>query len=435
MKDTENKIKEFAKRVEDRTNDALDDSLMDEDAKGENFNVNYTDIVKNSAKARFSKLPWLIAIFLILIIAITFCLNFFSNNPKTIFTQTVDGLFDYLKSNINENVYDITDGNITFNLNMTSLNDKELYDELSKISFNADYVKDNSSSMSFIDLKTTYDGNDFISANIYGDGNDTYVYVPTIYEKYIKLGSNKLSYFVSGNDIKVLLDGLNQAVDKVIADEKILGSKENIDSKNIKSYKTVLTIDKNNRNRISETFINTLKANEEFVSILAKMKGVNNSSIKTSLDNYLKRLKDEFEKKGKTNISLFIDNKTKEFIQAKFEWKNGYINLIKEEDKYTFSIKDDDVLTSGDFTFVVNDNKTKYTYNFNYQTKENNKILSSGNFDLKYTARKKDNFDRVDVSDSLDLKNISELEKLAIYAKILADPNLSKFLPIIQKVV
>ena len=68
MKDTENKIKEFVKRVEDRTNDALDDSLMDEDAKGENFNVNYTDIVKNSAKARFSKLPWLIAIFLILII-------------------------------------------------------------------------------------------------------------------------------------------------------------------------------------------------------------------------------------------------------------------------------------------------------------------------------------------------------------------------------
>ena len=132
---------------------------------------------------------------------------------------------------------------------------------------------------------------------------------------------------------------------------------------------------------------------------------------------------------------MFIDNKTKEFIKAKFECKNGYINLIKEEDKYTFSIKDDDVLTSGDFTFVVNDNKTKYTYNFNYQTKENNKILSSGNFDLKYTARKKDNFDRVDVSDSLDLKNISELEKLAIYAKILADPNLSKFLPIIQKVV
>ena len=69
MKDTENntknKIKEFVKKVEDRTNDALEDSLMDEDAKTENFNIDYTDIVKNSAKAKMSKLPWLIAIFLI----------------------------------------------------------------------------------------------------------------------------------------------------------------------------------------------------------------------------------------------------------------------------------------------------------------------------------------------------------------------------------
>ena len=71
MKDTENKIKEFVKRVEDRTNDALDDSLLDEDAKTEKFDVDYTDIVKNSTKAKISKLPWLIAIFLILIISIT----------------------------------------------------------------------------------------------------------------------------------------------------------------------------------------------------------------------------------------------------------------------------------------------------------------------------------------------------------------------------
>ena len=437
MKDTENKIKEFVKRVEDRTNDALDDSLMDEDAKEENFNVDYTDIVKNSAKAKISKLPWIIAIFLILIIAIVFCLNFFSNNPKTIFTQTVDGFFDYLESNINENVYDITDGNITFDLDVKSLKNKDIYNELSKISFNTDYVKDNSSNMSFIDLKTTYDGNDFISAKIYGDGNATYVYTPTIYEKYIKLGSNKLSYFISGNDIKILLDGLNQAFDKVIADEKILGSKENIDinGKNIKSYKTILTINKNNRNRISETIINTLKANEEFVSILAKMKGVNNSSIKKSLNNYLDKLKKEFEKRGKIDISLYTDNKTKEFLQAKFECERGYINLTKNKDKYSYSIKDNNILTNGDFTFTVNDNKTKYTYNLNYQTKENNKVLSSANFDLKYTAKKRDNFEKVDVSDNLDWNNVNDLEKLAIYAKILADPKLSKFLPIIQKVV
>ena len=32
-----NKIKEFVQKVEEKTNNALDDSLMDEDAKAENF--------------------------------------------------------------------------------------------------------------------------------------------------------------------------------------------------------------------------------------------------------------------------------------------------------------------------------------------------------------------------------------------------------------
>ena len=51
MKNTNNekeKLKEFVKRVEDRTNDVLDDSLMDDDANSENINVDYTDIVKKA---------------------------------------------------------------------------------------------------------------------------------------------------------------------------------------------------------------------------------------------------------------------------------------------------------------------------------------------------------------------------------------------------
>ena len=142
MKDTENnvknKIEDFVKRVEDKTNEALEDSLMDEDAKTENYDIDYTDIVKNSVKARMSKLPWLIAIFLILVITIILCMMFFSNNPKTLFTQTVDGLFDYLESNVNENVYDITDGNFSLAYTIKSNDEnKDLYEELSKINFSA----------------------------------------------------------------------------------------------------------------------------------------------------------------------------------------------------------------------------------------------------------------------------------------------------------
>ena len=444
MKDTENnvknKIEEFVKRVEDKTNQELEDSLMDEDAETENYDIDYTDIVKNSVKARMSKIPWLIAIFLILVITIILCMMFFSNNPKTLFTQTVDGLFDYLESNVNENVYDITDGNFSLAYTIKSNDEnKDLYEELSKINFSADYVRNNSSGMSFIDLKTTYAGEDFVSANLYSDGVSTYVYVPTVSENYIKLRDNRLSYFVNGNDVKIILEGVNQAIDTVIADEKVYGDKENIDEDGevIKSYRTKLVIDRKNRNRVAENFINTLKANDEFTEVLSKMKGVSVSDIKSSLDNYLSDLKDELGRHNKLEISLYVDNKTKAFVKAEAVSELGNISFNKKDDKYSYIISktSDRTLATGEVSFTVNKNKTKYTYNLYYKKTKDNEVLTESNFDLKYTSKQASNFDRIDVSNSTDLNNMSDLEKIGIYTKIMADPNLSKFLPIIRKVV
>lgn len=440
-KNLKEKLEEFVQKVEDRTNSALDDSLMDDDAKGENFNIDYTDIVKNSTKAKMSKLPWLIAIFLILIIAIMLGSMFFKNNPKTLFTQTIDGLFTYLENNINDNVYDIMDGNISLDYTMKS-NDKNasVYEDLSKISWSADYIKDNAGNQLYADIKTTYGGNDFVNGIIYGDGKSTYVYSESVNDKFIKLNSNKLSYFVNGNDVKIILKGINQAVDKVIADEKIYGNKENldIDGKVIKTYKSKIVIDSKNRKRVSETFINTLKANDELVNVLAKMKNVKTASIKESLDKYLTKLKKELQKQNKVEISVYVDNKNSEFIKAEILGEKGNINIVsKDNDKYTYSIykNDDGILSSGEFSFTVNENKTKYTFNLYYKSVKNNQVLFEGNFDLKYTSKKANEFKKVDVSETLDLGEMNEIEKFALYTKIYTDPNLSKFLPIIKKVV
>ena len=276
--------------------------------------------------------------------------------------------------------------------------------------------------------------------NIYGDGNDTYIYSPIASENYIKLNGNSLRYFTNGNDVNIILRGLNQAIDKVIADEKIYGSKENldIDGKVVKSYKTKLIIDKTNRDRTVETFVNTLKANDELVSVLAKMRNVKNSDIRNSMDNYLSKIKNELERHEKLEISLYVDNKTNDFIRAEALSKLGNISFTRKEDnKFTYVISKTEgkILTTGEFSFMVNDNKTKYTYNLYYKQTQDDKILSEGNFDLKYTSKMASVFEDVDVSNAIDYSQISELEKLAIYTKILATPNIDKFLPILEKVV
>ena len=182
-----NKILDFVQKVEDRANDTLNDSLLDEDAKGENFNVSSSDIVKNSTKAKLSKIPWLIAIFLIIIISLMIGTMFFKNNPKTLFTQTIDGMFSYLENNFNDSAYDITDGNISLNYNLiTDKENNQLNEDLNHIKWNIDYVLDSASNKAYIDLKTKYDDDNLLNLNVYSDDINTYIYIPSLYNKYIK---------------------------------------------------------------------------------------------------------------------------------------------------------------------------------------------------------------------------------------------------------
>lgn len=437
--DTKSKLKEFVERVENNTNDALEDSLMDEDAKGENFNVEYTDIVHNSVKARMSKLPWLIAIFLILIIAILLCLMFFSNNPKTLFTQTVDGLFTYLEDNINENVYDVIDGNVSLDYVIKSSEDSEFYNKLSGISWSADYVKDNSSSQVYANIKATSDDGES-PVILYDDGTNTYVSVSSLSDKFLKLNGNKLSYFVSGNDVKTVLKGVNQAIDKVIADEKIYGGKENVDydGKVLKAYKMRLVIDDKNRDRVVETFVNTLKANDELTSVLAVMKNSSESKIRKAMENYIPRLKNELKRHKKLEISFFIDNKTNEFIKMDMTSSLGNINLTSNgNNKYTYSIfnNEDSTLSNGEFSFTVNNSKTKYTVNVYYKKTKDNKTLTESNFDLKFTSKQATSFTETGLLDNVLNNQMTELEKFDFYSRLIQEPNFSKLLPIIEKMV
>lgn len=432
-----NKLKEFVKRVESNTNDALEDSLMDEDAKSENFNVDYTDIVKNSAKAKISKLPWLISIFLILIIAITLGFMFFKNNPKTLFTQTVDGLFSYLEDNIDENVYDVIDGNISLNYSFNG--EDNLFSSLDGISLDIDYVKDNSSSQVYADVLVN-DSLGEIPVSLFSNGSNTYVSLSNLSSKYIKMNSNLLSYFISGAETEVILKGVNQAIDKAVAEEKIYGSKEkiNIDGKDLNTYMMRLIIDDKNRDRVLESFINTLKANDELTQVLAHMKNMKESDVKKAIENYLPRLKSRLKEYGKLEVILYIDAKSNEFVKMNMVSDIGTFDLTDVSDnRYTYSIsnKKTSILENGEFSFTVNDSKTKYTVHFYYKKSLNNQVLAESDINLKYTSKKTDSFKNSEVIKDILNNEMSEIEKFDVYSKFLSDPQFSKFLPLIQKMV
>ncbi len=425
-----NKILDFIQNVEDRANDTLEDTLMDDDAKNEG-SVVYGGIVKNSMQARMSKLPWLIAIFLILMISITFGLMFLGRNPKTLFTQTIDGMFSYLESNINDNVYDITDGNIIFDYDvLTNLETDVLKNEFSHIKWNADYVKDNSKGAFYLDLKTKYDDSDLLKLKVYGDNSDTYIYASDLYDKYVKFKNNKINYLFNSNDAKIILDGFNQAIDKVIADEKIYSNKEllNVDGKDLKTVKTRFLIDDKNGDRVCEAFINSLKANDEFVSSFSRLKNVNGSNVKKSLDKYLIKLKRKLKEYGKLNVVLYTDSKTSDFVKFALSGDNEIFSLTRgENDNFYYEINDENKI-NGEFSLDVNENKTKYVFYLIYKKSIDNIVVFEDRYNLKFTCKKTNYFKKVDFSDSVDGDKLDDLTKTQIYMNIASNSNLSRII-------
>ena len=382
-------------------------------------------------QARMSKLPWLIAIFLILMISITFGLMFLGRNPKTLFTQTIDGMFSYLESNINDNVYDITDGNIIFDYDvLTNLETDVLKNEFSHIKWNADYVKDNSKGAFYLDLKTKYDDSDLLKLKVYGDNSDTYIYASDLYDKYVKFKNNKINYLFNSNDAKIILDGFNQAIDKVIADEKIYSNKEllNVDGKDLKTVKTRFLIDDKNGDRVCEAFINSLKANDEFVSSFSRLKNVKGSNVKKSLDKYLIKLKRKLKEYGKLNVVLYTDSKTSDFVKFALSGDNEIFSLTRgENDNFYYEINDENKI-NGEFSLDVNENKTKYVFYLIYKKSIDNIVVFEDRYNLKFTCKKTNYFKKVDFSDSVDGDKLDDLTKTQIYMNIASNSNLSRII-------
>ena len=421
---------EFEKKIEKEANETFKDTLMDEDAKGEE-NYTYTEIVQNTKEAKLSKLPWLIAIFLILGVSILVGSSFFKNNPKTIYTMAIDNLFNILTSNINDNAYDITEGKINLDYNIESIINKEMYSELSKIKWDIKYKADNASERSHMIIQTKKDNENFVNADIYSDKKGLYINSSEIFDKYIRFENNtNLNLSYASKQTMIILKALNQAIDKTVALEKINGKKIVIDYKDnkLKVYASTLTIDKN-REEVVKTFMNTLKSNEDLVSALAQIKNVTKKDIKIALDKYTKIFINKLEDLGKINITLYTNNKTGEFITALVENKYISITLLNNQNNeyiLSFDNTKTGIDIKGILDFDVNKEKTKYNFGTNLEVKKNNVKVYSINSNIKITNKEAKTFDKVDVSNYVDKTNLSDIDKFSMYTKVNTNESMSK---------
>ena len=404
----------FEKKIENSINN--EDTLLDSEAV--EVDVSDYDLSSNSVKEKMSKLPWLVAFFLIVIISIITCAMFLNSNPQTIFTMAIDKFFSSITDNISDNAYDISKGNIKFDFNISSNDENsDLFNDLSKNNFDIDYRIDNSNDKSYFKIINNYEGKESLNLNLYNDKKSMYIYYNNINDKYIKYEKNKSYKFIKNSDIKVILNGLNQAFDKVATSEKISGSKSSLDYdiKTLKVYESRLVIDKNNYKRVADTFINSLKSNEVFISSLSSIFNISSSDVKKKLDNVCVRLKEFLKESGE--VKLY------DFIKGIFTYKNGSFEIVNNNEDIIFNLNDvnDNIKLDGNIKVVSKSSRHDISLNVNMS--DNGKIYN-GNFNISYTNKKASSFGKVNIKNYVKESDLNEIEKLELYSKLLEKPSL-----------
>lgn len=411
--------KKFEKKIEDNTNEILEDTLLDEDAPFQDTRaIKYEDIIQNTTKEKISKLPWIAAIFLIVVISITFGYMFLNSNPQTIFTMTVDNFFNGISKNISDDSYDISKGRVKADI---SLSGSEMFEDMGTIDIDATYSIDKANSLSKVKVKSNKDN--FIDMDIYNDGKSTYIYSKDIYENYIKLNDSYKMF--SQKDIKIILNDLNQAIDKVATSEKISGRKTNYDTgtSSIDVYESKLIIDSKNYERVSETFINTLKADDEFISSVSNITNMKSEEVKEKLDKVLTNLKKFLKENEKVEIILYTDRKTNNFIKGEIKGNKIYMSYVQDISKFTVDYNGKKI----EGNVKIKNKKDKYTFNLNYEI-DTDGVKKPNHINMTITNKKAASFGKVNVDGAKDINEMSDIEKFTIYTKMYTNPNLNKFL-------
>ena len=411
----------FEEKIEDSVNERIVDSLLDSDALFDTSS-DY-DLSSNTAKEKISKLPWLVAFFLIVIISITLCAMFLNSNPQTIFTMAIDKFFSSISNSINDNAYDISKGKINIDFDVSGNKDSDFYKELSKNDFYIDYVLYNSGGQAFFKVKNIYDGNNSLNLKFYKNQSRYYLYLNDIYDKYIMFESDDTFNVIRSGDLKKILDGLNQAFDKVATSEKIIGSKTalDFDIKSLKVYETKLTINESNYKRVSNTFINSLKSNEEFVNSVSNLFNISTNSVNEKLDKLEKKLKNYFKKCETLDVKLYTDRKSNDFIKGIFVSKNEMAEIIKKDNGFSYVLNSDYLKLDGSLNLTINKQKTKYNLDLDVNYNNQGEIIN-GRFNIIYTNNKASSFKKVDVKNYIKSNDLSDEDKLSIYSKLFSNP-------------
>ena len=388
-------------------------------------------------------LPLIIILILIAGVVAVYFLVF--NNPKRIFSKTISKGFSYLYENLdNVNKYDTTSGTVSLSYELTSEDEnmQSVFDMVNGIDFNFAYTVDYKNKLMNFDFDSTYNNEKLLNLSVYGENGKGYVLLKDIYDKYLSTdieGYEEIFNTTKNQtEVKTILKSSEKALNKALTNDDFIKSEETIkiNGKDVKVTNNALVLNNKNFNRISKSVLTTLKNDADFISAVNKISNDESVDTKATLENAIANI-GEVDPNDKTTITISIYTKgiLKEFVGLNIEEKEKTTTVISfiKTNENTFSLvakQDNDEVLNGTIKLDVKNDSNGG--NSNVELTMDIPTMMSVKLDVKSTVKHNVEFNKVDVTNSVDAASLTEVETNTIMTNLMANPGLAKLITNIQ---
>lgn len=412
-----------------------------EKAPEQNVEVNSQEQTVSYTKNTKSKTPLFVVVavaaFLVIVLGVSY---FVTKSPKSIFTRSINDLYKNIEVNLKENVKTLST-NFELKLNVDGNEEnKELTDIVNNLSLKGNVNIDYINKLFLVSFNSTYANDKLLDAEVQYQNGNAYVLLNDVFDKYIAVDSEEGmdDYFETvqiTEDHKILVTKVKKALTKSLKSKffetskvelEINGKKENV-------TKNTLKLTKENMAELTKGFLEALKNDDKFLKSYAKINNTDEATVKDSLESEIASIDGEDLTENAGEVSLYTKGLFNELVKIEMLVSEGSDSLelsLTKKDDNNYVAK---LVTMDKEEFILNVNVTKEgnTLNLKLSTNvENQNIL----LDIKYGYEYDKEVTLKDVSDSVNINELTEEQATEIMNKLSQNVGVQKIIEAISKI-
>lgn len=287
----------------------------------------------------------IIGVLVVVLIVLGYLIYSKGPSSKNVYLRTIDEFSNSVSKAIDKtdlNKLQELNYNLSFNLNSTNSEYKEIAKIINNIKLNASLEEDYKNKKANVNLDVLYNNSSMIDGNIYINGKDLYAELPSLYSKLIKVPTDEtinldeLWNAYNKDNYKTILNELTKIVKNNLKEEYFTSSDEKITvlGKEANTSKQVLTLTGENMYDLENNIINDILNNDKLLKALSDTSNIEVNDLKEELN----RTKSELTKEdSKLVVELYLNKSNQKLEYAVMNTDSEKLELSKTSDD-TFNI-------------------------------------------------------------------------------------------------